>query len=45
MWIGFMLKLFHRVWPPAALAVGLIGTMAWVGLVGYGVFKLGELAF
>jgi hypothetical protein len=40
-----MLKLFHRVWPPAALAVGLIATMAWIGVLGYELFKLSALTF
>jgi hypothetical protein len=42
---GVMLKLFHRVWPPAALAVGLIATMAWIGVLGYELFKLSALTF
>jgi hypothetical protein len=36
---------FRGVWPTAFLAVGLIATMAWVGLLGYELFKLGGLAF
>ena len=40
-----MAKFFHRVWPPAFLAVALIATIAWVGLLGYELFKLGPLAY
>jgi hypothetical protein len=32
--------LWHRVWPPTALAVALIVDVAWVGLLGYGLVKL-----
>jgi hypothetical protein len=38
-----MFKL-HVVWPPADLAVGLIVIVAWMTLLGYGVYKL-SLAF
>ena len=31
---------FHRIWPVAALAVGLMVTVAWGGLLGYGLFRL-----
>lgn len=31
---------FHRVWPPAAIVVGLIITVIWIGTLGYGLFKL-----
>ena len=34
-----MFKL-HLVWPPAEFAVGLIVTVAWTSLLGYGVYKL-----
>jgi hypothetical protein len=34
-----MFKL-HLVWLPADLAVGLIVTVAWISLLGYGVYKL-----
>lgn len=33
-------SLFHRIWPPAAIAIGLIATVAWMGLLGYGLFQL-----
>jgi len=36
---------FREIWPTAFLAVGLIATIAWVGLLGYELFKLGGLAF
>jgi hypothetical protein len=36
---------FRGVWPTAFLAVGLIATIAWIGLLGYELFKLGGLAF
>jgi hypothetical protein len=35
-----MLTLFNRVWPLAVLTVGLIMTVAWVGLLGYGLIML-----
>jgi hypothetical protein len=35
---------FHLVWLPADLAVGLIVNVAWMALLGYGVYKL-SLAF
>ena len=38
-----MFKL-HHVWPPSDLAVGLIVSVAWMRLLGYGVYKL-SLAF
>jgi hypothetical protein len=31
---------FHRVWPVAGLAVGLMTTVAWTALLGYGLFRL-----
>ena len=34
------ISLFHRVWPVACLAVGLMTTMAWTALLGYGLFRL-----
>jgi hypothetical protein len=40
-----MVEIFHRVWPSAALAVALGVTVAWIAVFGYGLFKLGELAF
>ena len=40
-----MPKLFHRVWPLAALVAGLFVTVAWVGLLGYWVVRFGGLAF
>jgi hypothetical protein len=35
-----MLTLLNRVWPLAVLTVGLIMTVAWVGLLGYGLVML-----
>jgi hypothetical protein len=35
---------FIRVWPSAVLALGLAVTVTWVGLLGYGVVALTELA-
>jgi hypothetical protein len=35
-----MITLFNRVWPFAGLTLGLIATVAWFGLVGYGLIKL-----
>ena len=40
-----MTEIFHRVWPSAAIAVGLGVTVVWMAVFGYGLFKLGELAF
>jgi hypothetical protein len=37
--------IFRRIWPGTLLVVGLITTMAWVGFLGYELFKLGSLAF
>jgi hypothetical protein len=37
---GAMLTLFNRIWPLAVLTVGLVVTVAWMGLVGYGLMKL-----
>ncbi len=34
-----------RVWPPTAIAVGLIATAAWISSIAYGLFELLELAF
>ena len=35
-----MVSLFDRVRPLAALTLGLIVTVAWLGLAGYGLIKL-----
>ena len=35
-----MLKLFHRALPVAGVAIALIATVAWMGLLGYGLIKL-----
>jgi hypothetical protein len=40
-----MAEIFHRIWPSAALAVGLGVTAGWIGLWAFALFKLGELAF
>ena len=37
--ISVMFKL-HLVWPPAEFSVGFIVTVAWMSLLGYGVYKL-----
>jgi hypothetical protein len=37
--------IFRRVWPVTLLVVGLIATMAWIGFLGYELFKFGALAF
>jgi hypothetical protein len=36
--------LFQRTWPVAFFAASFVAQAAWVGLLGYGIFKLGELA-
>lgn len=33
-------SLFNRSWPPAAVGIAVLITMAWMGLLGYGLFKL-----
>ena len=38
-------EFYHLAWQPAVLGVALIATMAWVALLGYELFKIGELAF
>ena len=35
-----MVTLFNRVRPLAGLTLGLIVTVAWLGLAGYGLIKL-----
>jgi hypothetical protein len=37
--------LFQRIWPPATLAIGLGLTVAWTGILVYGLAKLMERAF
>jgi hypothetical protein len=34
------MALFHRIRSVGSLAVGLISTCAWVGLLGYGLIRL-----
>jgi hypothetical protein len=36
---------FIRGWPTAALLLGLVLTVTWIGLLGYGAVALTELAF
>jgi hypothetical protein len=36
-------SIFDRVWPQAVLAAGLSATAAWIGLLAYGIFELGEI--
>jgi hypothetical protein len=38
------ISLFHRVWPGAVLAAAVIVNLAWIGLLGYGFFKLAKPA-
>ena len=38
-------SLFHRIWPVAGLAAAATVNMAWVGFLGYGLFKLVDIAF
>lgn len=35
----------HQVWPPTILVIGLVATVGWISLLGYGLFELGELLF
>jgi hypothetical protein len=39
------ISLFHRVWPLAGLTAVVIVNSAWMGLLGYGFFKLVESSF
>jgi hypothetical protein len=36
---------FERFWPKAAVAVALILTAAWIGFLGFELFKLAEPTF
>ncbi len=38
-----MVQVFNRVWPIIGLAAGLLVTAAWIGVLGYGLLKLGVL--
>ena len=38
-------RLFHRIWAPAALFIGLVLTLAWTALLGYGLVNAVALAF
>jgi hypothetical protein len=37
--------LFHRSWPLAGLVIATLVTLAWIGFLGYGLFRLIEPAF
>jgi len=37
--------LFHRIWPPAIIILGLGLTAAWIALGGYGLVRLIKIAF
>jgi hypothetical protein len=39
------LSLFERVWPATFITISLIAVLTWTGIIGYGVFRLGALAF
>jgi hypothetical protein len=39
------ISFFRRVWPVAGLAAAMIVNFAWMGFLGYGVFKLVKPAF
>jgi len=38
-------RLLHRIWAPAVLFVGLLLTLAWTALLGYGLVNAVALAF
>jgi hypothetical protein len=38
-------RLFHRIWAPAALFIGLVLTLAWTALLGFGLVNAVALAF
>ena len=39
------ISFFHRIWPVAGLTAALVVNLAWIGLLGYGFFKIVEPAF
>ena len=39
------MSLFHQTWPVAVVAAAVIVNLAWMGILGYGFFKLVEPAF
>jgi len=39
------ISFLHQFRPAAMIALGLILCVAWTGLLGYGLFELGKLAF
>lgn len=34
------MPLFQRLWPPLMVVVGLVLTVAWIALIGYGLLVL-----
>ena len=38
-------RLFHHIWAPAVLLIGLGLTLAWTALLGYGLVNAVALAF
>jgi tryptophan-rich sensory protein len=38
-------SLFERIWPVAFIAISLLAVITWTGIIGYGAFRLGGLAF
>jgi hypothetical protein len=38
------LRIYRPIWPTIVITFGLTLTAAWIGLLGYGVFRLIELA-
>ena len=39
------ISLFRRIWPVAGLAAAVIVNVVWMGVLGYGFFKLVGTAF
>jgi hypothetical protein len=37
--------LFHRIWPPAVLVLGMVLTLTWSAFLGYGLVNAVALAF
>ena len=35
----------RRIWPPVLIVFGLMLTLAWILVLGYGLFKLTEMTF
>jgi hypothetical protein len=43
--VAASVSFFQRIWPMAVLALGVILTVGWSGVLGYGILELAKLAF